>query len=136
MGFLEHTGAHVTGNHQLHQMYWYPSGMEKGSFVLEYPTWCHLPGGHFTSAAGVGPYSLLGTCQYLLCPQGHLGGVLVWALGWVEVVVVMVVVVLMVMVVFMPLDHRHHIALRPQHGRQVPYHFVLHHGRLAMPLKW
>lgn len=81
-------------------------------------------------------YSLLGTCQPLLCSQGHLGRVLVWVLGWVEVVVVVMVVVLMVMVVFMPLDHRHHIALRPQHGRQVPYHFMLHHGRLAMPLKW
>lgn len=47
-GLLEHPGAHVTGNHQLHQMYWYPNGMEKGSFVLEYPSslvsspWCPL----------------------------------------------------------------------------------------------
>lgn len=53
-----------------------------------------------------------------------------------EVVVMVMVVVLVVMVVFMPLDHRHHVALGPQHGRQVPYHFMLHHGRLAMPFKW
>lgn len=53
-----------------------------------------------------------------------------------EVVVVMMVVVFMVMVVFVPLDHRHHVALRPQHGRQVPNHFMLHHGWLAMSLEW
>lgn len=53
-----------------------------------------------------------------------------------EVVVVMVVVVFMVMVVFVPLDHRHHVALRPQHGRQVPNYFMLHRGRLAMSLEW
>lgn len=53
-----------------------------------------------------------------------------------EVVVVMVMVVFMMVVVFMPLDHRHHVALRPQHGRQVPNHFMLHHGRLAVSLEW
>lgn len=57
-------------------------------------------------------------------------------LGWVKVVVVVMVVVLVVMVVLVPLDHRHHVALGPQHGRHVPYHFMLHHGRLAMPLEW
>lgn len=51
-------------------------------------------------------------------------------------VVVMVVVVFMVMVVFVPLDHRHHVALRPQHGRQVPYYFMFHHGRLTVSLEW
>lgn len=30
LGFLNHTGALVPGNHQLHQTYWYPNGMEKG----------------------------------------------------------------------------------------------------------
>lgn len=56
MGFLDDTGARVPGNHQLHQMYWYPNGMEKGSFVHEYPSlvpspWC----APLTSAAGVEP---------------------------------------------------------------------------------
>lgn len=48
-----------------------------------------------------------------LCPRGHVGRVLIWVLGWVEVVVMVVVVVLMVVMVFMPLDHRHHVALGP-----------------------
>lgn len=52
MGFLDHTGALVTEDHQLHQISWYPNGMEKEGFVHEYPAWCHLPGIHLTSAAG------------------------------------------------------------------------------------
>lgn len=49
--------------------------------------------------------------------------------------VVVMVVVFMVVVVFMPLDHRHCIALSPKHGWQVPHHLMLHHGRLAVPLE-
>lgn len=71
--------------------------------------WCPLDICSWVLGLGM-LYSLLGTCQHLLCvPEG------VWAeyLGWVEVVVMVVVVVLMVVMVFMPLDHRHHVALGP-----------------------
>lgn len=54
VGFLNHTEALVTGNYQLHQMYWYSNGMEKEGSVHEYPAWCHLSSAHLTSAAGWG----------------------------------------------------------------------------------
>lgn len=129
MGFLDHTGTHFTvivssvkctGIQMTWRKVALSTNIQAGAISLG-PGDAILSTGHLPASA--------------LCPQGHLGGVLVCVLGWVEVVVVVVVVVLMMMVVFMPLDHRHHVTLRPQHGRKVPNHFMLHHGRLAVPLK-
>lgn len=107
------------------------------------PSLAHLPSALLDICSWVldqeMPCSSLGTCQHLLCvPVGMQAGcrALVRALGWVEVVVVVVVMMLMVVMVFMPLDHRHCVALRPQHRRQVPHHLMLYHGRLAVPLEW
>lgn len=129
MGFLDHTGAHFTVIISCIKCTGIQTAWRKVALSM------NIQAG--VISLGPGDARLYGHLPAsALCPQGHLDGVLVWALGWVEVVVVVMVVVFMVMVVFMPLDHRHHVALRPQHGRKVPDHFMLHHGRLAVPLKW
>lgn len=130
MGFLDHTGAHFTVIVSCVKCTGIQMAWRKVALSM------NIQAGATSLGSGDAILSTGHLPASAVCPQGHLGGVLVWVLGRVEVVVVVMVVVLMVMVVFMPLDHRHHVALRPQHGRKVPNHFVLHHGRLAVPLKW